>query len=111
MISRADVEHIARLARIELTESEQKKFQQELSSILEFVAKLGEVDTSGVEPPAPLETAFLTGLAGGTDLKHVMREDAVSIPRNTETGPSLVEAAPKKRDGRVEVKAVFERES
>ncbi|MEK7108717.1 MAG: Asp-tRNA(Asn)/Glu-tRNA(Gln) amidotransferase subunit GatC [Patescibacteria group bacterium] len=99
MISRADVEHIARLARIELTESEQKKFQQELSSILEFVAKLGEVDTSNVEP-----------LAGGTDLKHVMREDAVSIPRNTETGPSLVEAAPKKRDGRVEVKAVFERE-
>ena len=100
MISRKDVQHIARLARIELSEAEEMKFEKELSAILDFVAKLNEVDTTRVEP-----------LAGGTDLKHVMREDAMSIPRNTETGPSLVDGAPRKRNGYVEVKAVFDRES
>jgi len=52
-----DVNHIAKLARIGLTEEEEKKFEKDLSSILDFVAKLREVDTKNVEP-----TAQVTGL-------------------------------------------------
>ena len=91
---------IARLARIELSEAEKDTFEGELSAILDFVAKLSEVDTANVEP-----------LTGGTDLVNVMREDGMSIPRNTESGPVLADAAPRKRSGYVEVEAVFERES
>lgn len=99
MISRKDVQHIARLARIELAPDEEEKFEKELSAILEFVAKLGEVGTATVEP-----------LTGGTSLTNVMREDGASVPRNTETGPPLIAAAPRKRNGYVEVEAVFMRE-
>lgn len=99
MISRKDVQHIARLARIALTPAEEAQFEQELAAILDFVAKLGEADTVNVEP-----------LTGGTELLNVMREDGASIPRNTETGPSLLDAAPGRREQYVEVKAVFERE-
>ena len=99
MISRKDVQHIARLARIELAPDEEEKFEQELSAILDFVAKLNEVDTSHVEP-----------LAGGTELENVMREDVVLEAECWKPGADLVEAAPRKREGYVEVKAVFERE-
>lgn len=98
-ITRKDVEHIARLARIRLGEAEEAKFEKELSGILEFVAKLNEVDTSQVEP-----------LTGGTELTSVMRDDEA---RNQESGVQnreLVEAAPKHEGGYVEVKAVFNRE-
>ncbi len=105
-ISRKDVQHIARLARIELSAAEKAKFEKELSAILDFVAKLNEVDTSGVEP-----------LTGGTELMNVMRDDQVIGDRGQVigdrgrvTGEELVEAAPRKRNGYVEVKAVFERE-
>lgn len=98
MITRKDVEHIARLARIELTEAEKTKFEKDLSAILEFVAKLNEVDTAQVEP-----------MAGGTVLENVVREDDERIADGGQ-GIGLVEAAPKHRDGHIEVKAVFERE-
>lgn len=99
VISRKDVEHIARLARIELTEAEKKKFEKDLSGILEFVAKLNEADTSAVEP-----------LTGGTALENVMRDDIPEGTGNRERGTELVDAAPIKRGGHIEVEAVFERD-
>lgn len=45
-----EVEHIALLARLQLSEEEKKRYQQQLSSILEHVAQLQELDTSGVTP-------------------------------------------------------------
>lgn len=99
MISRSDVEHIAKLARIELTDAEKAKFEKDLSGILEFVVELNEVDTSHVEP-----------LTGGTMLENVMRDDVVEGIENREQGIGLVEAAPRKRGNHVEVRAVFERE-
>lgn len=66
-----DVEHIAHLARLRLSEEEKEKFGAQLSSILTYVEKLGELDTSGVEPTSHV-------LAIG----NVMREDALrpSLP-------------------------------
>lgn len=99
MISRKDVQHVARLARLELTEAEEARFELELAAILDFVAKLNEADTAGVEP-----------LTGGTELASVMREDSGVSELHHASPIELVEAAPKTREGWVEVKAVFERE-
>ena len=64
MISRADVEHVAELARLHLTEEELDRLQGQLSRILEAIAVLRDVDTSHVGPTA-------TVLA----LENVMRDD------------------------------------
>jgi aspartyl-tRNA(Asn)/glutamyl-tRNA(Gln) amidotransferase subunit C len=55
-ISRDEVLHVARLARLELTEDEVERFREQLNAILEAVGKVAELDLSGVEPTAhPLE--------------------------------------------------------
>ncbi len=50
MLTDIEVERIARLARLELTDSEKTSLKKDLSSILDYVAKLDSADTSGVEP-------------------------------------------------------------
>ncbi len=97
MITQKDVEHIAALARIELTPEEKNKFEKELSTILEFVEKLNEVDTADVKP-----------MTGGTNLENIMRPDeqVEKILQNKQA--KLMEAAPEKKDGWIKVKAVFE---
>ena len=55
-ISRDEVLHVARLARLELTDDEVAKFQEQLSAILEAVSKVAELDLADVPPTAhPLE--------------------------------------------------------
>ncbi|HLV21192.1 MAG TPA: Asp-tRNA(Asn)/Glu-tRNA(Gln) amidotransferase subunit GatC [Polyangiaceae bacterium] len=51
-ISRDDVLHVARLARLELSEAEITSMQRDLSQIVDYMAKLGELDTDGVPPTA-----------------------------------------------------------
>ncbi len=63
-LTKSQVKHISDLARLDLKDAEIEKFRRQLSSILEYVELLNEVDTSKVEP-----TAQTTGL------KNVMRED------------------------------------
>ena len=60
------VRHIAKLARLKLSDEEVKKFTKELTSILEYIDVLNELDTENVEP-----TAQVTGLS------NVFREDEV----------------------------------
>lgn len=47
-----EVEHIARLARLKLTEAEKQKFQEQLSEILDYAARLQGVNTEGIPPTA-----------------------------------------------------------
>ncbi len=55
-ITREEVLHVARLARLELTEDEVGRFQEQLSAILEAVSKISELDLSDVPPTShPLE--------------------------------------------------------
>jgi aspartyl-tRNA(Asn)/glutamyl-tRNA(Gln) amidotransferase subunit C len=49
-IDEATVRHVARLARIKVSAEEAANLERELTSILQWVEQLGEVDTSGVEP-------------------------------------------------------------
>ncbi len=52
MIERKTVEHIANLARLEVSEEEMVSFTRELGSILDYVEQLNAVDTENVEPTA-----------------------------------------------------------
>ena len=58
MVDLKDVEHIAKLARLTLTESEKAQYAKQLSSIMDYIKQLEEVNTDGVEPmltPSPIE--------------------------------------------------------
>ena len=60
-ISIADVEYVARLARLELTEEEKSLFAGQMGAILGYVEKLKELDTDGVLPTShavPMENSF-----------------------------------------------------
>ena len=57
-ITKDEVLHVARLARLELSDDEVAKFQEQLSDILEAVSKVSELDLADVPPTAhPLELA------------------------------------------------------
>lgn len=60
-ITITDVEHVARLARLELTEDEKRLFAGQMDAIIGYVEKIKELDTSGVVPTShavPMENAF-----------------------------------------------------
>ncbi len=61
MLSLDQVKHIAKLARIGISDPEAEKFSRQLSSILEYVELLNEVKTEGIEP-----TSQVTGLTNVT---------------------------------------------
>jgi aspartyl-tRNA(Asn)/glutamyl-tRNA(Gln) amidotransferase subunit C len=57
-ITRAEVLHVARLARLELSDAEVERFREQLSAILEAVSKVAELDLADVPPTShPLEVA------------------------------------------------------
>jgi aspartyl-tRNA(Asn)/glutamyl-tRNA(Gln) amidotransferase subunit C len=57
-ITRDEVLHVARLARLELSENDVERFREQLSAILEAVSKVSELELSDVPPTAhPLEVA------------------------------------------------------
>jgi aspartyl-tRNA(Asn)/glutamyl-tRNA(Gln) amidotransferase subunit C len=70
-ISREDVLRVAELAHLELSEAEAATYLQQLDSILSYIEKLNELDTSNVEPMAQ----SLAGTAGAGD--RTLRDDAV----------------------------------
>jgi len=71
MIPKQEVQHIAKLARIELSKKEEEKFQKELSSILDFVKKLDEINIVNVK-----KIGQITGLEGVVrDDNNVLKED------------------------------------
>ena len=60
-ISVSDVEHVARLARLQLTATEKELFAVQMNAILGYVEKLKELDTDGILPTShavPMENAF-----------------------------------------------------
>ena len=79
-----DVEHIAKLARLEFSEDEKKKFTHQLNQILEYVEKLNKLDTANVEP-----------LSQVIELSNRFREDVVKPGLSTE---DALKNAPAKTD-------------
>jgi aspartyl-tRNA(Asn)/glutamyl-tRNA(Gln) amidotransferase subunit C len=80
MITSKDVEHVAKLARLALTEDEKRLYTDQLSRILEYFGQLNKVDTTGVEP-----------MSHALPVVNVMREDVVVTPPGHER---LLKTAP-----------------
>jgi aspartyl-tRNA(Asn)/glutamyl-tRNA(Gln) amidotransferase subunit C len=97
MLKKEEVQRIAVLARLELSGKELEKYQKELSSILDYIEKLGEVSVEGVEP---------TSHPGG--LKNVFRED-VEKRKDEEAAKKMIDSAPGEKDGYVKVKSILKR--
>ena len=90
-----DILHVAKLARLELTEAEVTQYTEELSVVFEYFDMLDEVDVDSVE-----ETTQVTGLM------NVVRED-VPVEISKETRKDLIQAFPQKNGELLAVKAVF----
>ena len=93
-LERSEVEHIAALARIGLTEEEMATFQEQLSAILDQFELLKQLDTSAVMP---------TGHA--VEVNSVMRDDVPAEPLSAE---DTLRNAPRRQDDFFRVKAVLE---
>ena len=85
MISIEDTKHVARLARLELTDEETEKFSRQLGDILGYVEQMNEIDTTNVKP-----------MAHPFDVVNVMREDEVCYENTKE---ELMQNAPEEEDG------------
>ncbi len=93
-ISRSDVEHVAHLARLHLTDDELDRMQAQLSKILEAIDTLQGVDTSQVGPTASV-----------IELENVMRED---VARPGMTRDAALANAPLRDDPFLRVPTVLE---
>ena len=94
MISRADVEHVAALARLGLTEDEIERMVSQLNHILEAIAALQDVDTSAVGPTAQV-----------IPLENVMRDDD---PRDGMSRDAALANAPLREGVHLRVPVVLE---
>jgi aspartyl-tRNA(Asn)/glutamyl-tRNA(Gln) amidotransferase subunit C len=83
-ISKAEIEHIALLARLSLTDEEKEMFGSQLSSILDYVEKLNELDTSNV-PPTSHVLSLHDVMRDDLPRPSISRDDALSnAPSHTE---------------------------
>jgi aspartyl-tRNA(Asn)/glutamyl-tRNA(Gln) amidotransferase subunit C len=94
IITKQEVEHVAKLARLELSEQDKEKLTNQLSNILTYVEKMSELDTKGVEPTSHV-----------LDINNVMRDDVSvkSLPQEKAIGN-----APDKALGHYKVPKIIE---
>ncbi|MEY2564645.1 MAG: aspartyl-tRNA(Asn)/glutamyl-tRNA(Gln) amidotransferase subunit [Verrucomicrobiota bacterium] len=93
-IAELDVAHVAKLARLNLTEEETKLFQSQLGRVLEYAEKLRELDTSEVQ-----------SAAHAVPVTNVFREDE---PRGWLTADEALSNAPRQANGLFLVPKVLE---
>jgi aspartyl-tRNA(Asn)/glutamyl-tRNA(Gln) amidotransferase subunit C len=93
-LSRAEVEHIAELAKLELTEEEKIKFCEQLSAILEYAEMLQQLDTEAISPTATV-----------LPLQNVMQPDEAASSFSQE---DILANAPDAAEGCFRVRAILE---
>lgn len=93
-LSLEEVQHIANLARLQLSPEEQARFKEQLSAILDYFARLQELDTAGIAPAS-----------GSIGSVGVLREDQ---PRPSLRPEDLLKNAPLVENGQFRVPPVFE---
>jgi len=94
-ISKEEVDHIAKLSRLDLSAEEEERFSEQLSSILGYVDQLSEIKTEDVEP-----TSNITGLS------NIYRDDEVES--SGITYKDIAKNAPEFEGGSFVVPGVFE---
>ena len=92
-ISSDDVRRLAQLSSLQLADDEVANLQADLDAIVDYIAQLGELDLTSVEP-----TYQVTGL------ENVSRDDTVDQPLSTET---LLALAPEAKNNKVKVPKVL----
>ncbi len=97
LISRDDVAHVARLARLDLTEEELDRFAEQLAAVLEHAADLATLDTAGVSPtahPFPLVNVLRADTVG----RSLDRDEVLVMAPEAENGrfrvPRILGEAP-----------------
>jgi aspartyl-tRNA(Asn)/glutamyl-tRNA(Gln) amidotransferase subunit C len=93
-LSPEEVEHIAHLARLELSDEEKARYREQLSAILDYVAKLQQLDTSSVPPMTAVFSANVS-----------LRPDQARAPLDRK---ALLSNAPEVQDDQFKVPPVFE---
>lgn len=93
-ISREDVQHLAQLSSLQLSQDETDNLQADIANIINYVNQLSELDTTGVEPTYQV-----------TDLENVWRSDAVVT--DTVSREDLLELAPASLAHQVKVPKVL----
>ena len=93
-ISKQEVEHVARLARLELSEQDKEKLTDQLSNILTYVEQLNGLDTAGVTPTSHV-----------LDINNVMRDDT---PMDSLPQERALANAPEKAAGHYKVPKIIE---
>jgi aspartyl-tRNA(Asn)/glutamyl-tRNA(Gln) amidotransferase subunit C len=93
-ISKEEVKHLAKLARIELKEEEVDKFQKQITSILDYVKKMEKVSVEKGEKIVV------------SDIENILRNDRVEIQENN---IQLLEQAPDQKNGHVKVKTILKK--
>ncbi|MFQ5963120.1 MAG: Asp-tRNA(Asn)/Glu-tRNA(Gln) amidotransferase subunit GatC [Candidatus Scalinduaceae bacterium] len=89
-----EIESIANLSRIVLTDVEKMKFNKQLTNILDYIEKLNELDTDEVQP-----------MAYATSLKNVFREDEL---KSSFSRQEMLELSPSSTNGFFKVPKVIE---
>jgi len=95
MISKEETQHIAKLARLGLSEVEIEKYQKDLSAILDYVDKLKEADVDGID-----------ALAHSTPAENVLRGDE-AVPQPEQKTRRLREAFSEQKNDCLKVKAIL----
>jgi aspartyl-tRNA(Asn)/glutamyl-tRNA(Gln) amidotransferase subunit C len=93
-VTRADVDHIAKLARLDLTDDEKEKYLGTLASVLEYANKLNDLDLTDVPPTAHAVAQ-----------QNVMRDDVVN---STLAVDKALANASQTKDDQFAIQAVFE---
>ncbi len=89
-----DIDYVANLARISLTDEEKERFSGQLGDVLEYIEKLNTVDVSGVEPTAhafPLENVWREDTAEPGFSVETALQNAPASRRNMVVVPKVVE--------------------
>ena len=95
-LSLSEVEHVAELARLSLTDEEKRLFRDQLSAILDYAAVIQDVDTSAIPPTATV-----------LPLRSVMRDD---VARPSLHQDDVLANAPDARDGFFAVRAILQKQ-
>lgn len=94
LLTLAEVEHIAGLARLELSEAEKSRYREQLSAILDYAQRLQALDTTGIPPTSSVLPA-----------QSVLRSD---VPRPGLGLDELLRNAPDAEDGQFRVPPVLD---
>jgi aspartyl-tRNA(Asn)/glutamyl-tRNA(Gln) amidotransferase subunit C len=89
-----EIEYIALLARLRLTEEEKELFSRQLGSIIDYINKLNRLDTSDVEPTSHV-----------LPIKNVFREDRQGVSSERD---EILRNAPSKKGGFYKVPKIIE---